>query len=189
MQALTSRWPLSLPIIFIEIEGGKTTWGFNENTYKGIVAALSMLSYMPIGYYIEVLQYSICIYPLNRDLRNKKVLIEYENINLESNIEEQMIVLLKIVLTILMYYCMEIIPKLPTFASYFCNLNIESRGAKRKGLSMPICEDCFHISNMESLVYMYDPDGDAYVLNLYENIESIILYYDHRHCIITAANL
>ena len=31
--------PMSLPVIFVEIEGEKSVWGFNEETYKGLMAA------------------------------------------------------------------------------------------------------------------------------------------------------
>ena len=39
---------MSMPVIFVEIEGGKSVWGFNEETFKGLVAVFQMLSYTPI---------------------------------------------------------------------------------------------------------------------------------------------
>ena len=79
---------MSLPVIFVEIEGGKSVWGFNEETYKGLMAAFQRLSYTHIAYFIQVLQYSVAVHTLKRNPTASKIDIKYESINFTGNIGE-----------------------------------------------------------------------------------------------------
>ena len=96
---------MSLPVIFVEIEGGKGVWGFNEETYKGLIAAFQMLSYTHIGYFIQVLQYSVTVHTLKRNPTASKLDIEYESINFTGNIGKSLVLMSKIIVQILLKIC------------------------------------------------------------------------------------
>ena len=172
--------PMSLPVIVVEIEGGKNVWGFNEETYKGLMAAFQILSYTHITYFIQVLQYSVAIHTLKRNPTASKVDIKYESINFTGNIGKSLVLLSKIIVQILMKIYIEVVPKLPMFVKYFCKNELVTRGSVNRYPFAPICcEDCFHISSYEILSgVMYHDKCEAFVLNLYNQVEGILLYYD-----------
>ena len=137
---------MSLPVIFVEIEGGKSVWGFNEETYKGLVAAFQMLSYTHVTYFIQVLQYSVAVHTLKRNPTASKIDIEYESINFTGNIGESLVLLSKIIVQILMKIYIEVVPKLPMFVKYFCKNSLVTRGSVNRYPYAPVCcDDCFHI--------------------------------------------
>ena len=175
---------MSMPVIFVEIEGGKSIWGFNKETFKGLVAAFQMLSYTPIGYFIQVLQYSVAIHTLKRNPTASKINIEYKSIHLTSNIGKSLVLLSKIIVQILMKIYVKVVPKWPVFVGYFCNNSLVTRGSVKRYKNVPVCcDDCFHISNCQTLTgVMYHDECEAFVLNLYDQVEGILLYYDFSRC-------
>ena len=124
-----------------------------------------MLSYTHVTYFIQVLQYSVAIYTLKRNPIASKIDIEYENINSTGNIGKSLVLLLKIIAEILMKIYVKVVPKLPMFVKYFCKNGLVTRGSvNRYPFAPACCDDCFHIL--------------AFVLNLYNHVEGILLYYD-----------
>ena len=74
----------------------------------------------------------------------------------------------------------KVVPKLPMFVKYFCENSLATRGSVNRHPYAPICcDDCFHISSYEILSgVMYCDESKAFVLNLYNQVEGILLYYD-----------
>ena len=144
------------------------------------MAAFQMLSYTHIAYFIHVLQYSVAIHTLKRNPTASKIDIEYESINFTHNIGESLVLLLKIIVQILMKIYVEVVPKLPMFVKYFHENGLVTRGSVDRCPFAPVCcDDCFHISSCEILggVMCHD-ECKAFVLNLYNQVEGILLYYD-----------
>ena len=117
------------PLFFVEIEGGKLSWGFNKEMFKGLVATFLMLSYTPVTYYIEVLQYSVAVHTLTRNPTENKIDLVYEELNFTCKVGKPLVLLSKIIAQILMKIYLEVVPKLPMFLRYFRDNRLNTRSS------------------------------------------------------------